>query len=565
LCVGLAASVDLPEARQAASGFLNGLGYTGGIDLLRDLGEDDPQAWVFELEPQGYVVVSASYDLPPVLAYSFTSLFAAPDGDLLADLLAADIANRLASRDPASVAKNRAAWDDIPAFRDGFQQWPPAGYSATEGWITTEWDQSAPYNNDCPIDPVTQQRSLAGCPAVAMAQIVNYHQCLNGTVFSDVDDYYHNYSGRTFWVDDDHALHDFPAWTELNSSLGDLTYHYSWMTGTTDADAAALVWACGAAAEQVYTSEGSGTFGVNQAFAAYQRFGFDGSELLAATAPDLYDRMAQNVRDGLPVHLAVVTPAWDAGHNVAVDGYNTNGFFHLNFGWGGPYSGWYLLPDQIPYNLTVIEGAIVDIEPRQYLFSVPDTLDMRGCELNEEFPLELINISDVSLAINSIWPLVYFASENAGMYITPADAAPCTLQPGQSLLLNVVLCVVDKDGNRYREPSSPRIWISHEYSSFYVPVLLDSIWFVSLEDEVRPPAPAVVAAPNPFQERLELKLDTPGNFQADIYNLKGQKIASLEGSDSLVWEPEPGLPAGIYLARVRSASGTSMKRVCHYK
>ena len=37
--------------------------------------------------------------------------------------------------------------------------------------------------------------------------------------------------------------------------------------------------------------------------------------------------------------------------------------FHLNFGWGGPYNGWYLLPDEIPYGLTVIEGAIVDIEP----------------------------------------------------------------------------------------------------------------------------------------------------------------------------------------------------------
>jgi len=34
---------------------------------------------------------------------------------------------------------------------------------------------------------------------------------------------------------------------------------------------------------------------------------------------------------------------------------------HLNFGWGGPYNGWYLLPDEIPYGLTVIEGLITDI------------------------------------------------------------------------------------------------------------------------------------------------------------------------------------------------------------
>ena len=44
-----------------------------------------------------------------------------------------------------------------------------------------------------------------------------------------------------------------------------------------------------------------------------------------------------------------------------VDGYNTDDFYHLNFGWGGSYNGWYLLPDEIPYGLTVIEGAITDI------------------------------------------------------------------------------------------------------------------------------------------------------------------------------------------------------------
>ena len=44
-----------------------------------------------------------------------------------------------------------------------------------------------------------------------------------------------------------------------------------------------------------------------------------------------------------------------------VDGYNTDGFYHLNFGWGGSYDGWYLLPDDLPYELTVIEGIIINI------------------------------------------------------------------------------------------------------------------------------------------------------------------------------------------------------------
>ena len=107
---------------------------------------------------------------------------------------------------------------------------------------------------------------------------------------------------------------------------------------------------------------------VAQADQAYQRFAVHGAELLYDTEPDLYLWLANNMKQALPAHLAVVTPDWTAGHNVVVDGYNTDAYFHLNFGWGGSYNGWYLLPDEIPYSLTVVEGVIVDINPSGLLF-----------------------------------------------------------------------------------------------------------------------------------------------------------------------------------------------------
>ena len=73
--------------------------------------------------------------------------------------------------------------------------------------------------------------------------------------------------------------------------------------------------------------------------------------------------MAENIENALPVHLAVVDPAWSSGHNVVVDGHNADNYFHLNFGWGGYSNGWYLLPDEFPYGLTVLEGVVVDIVP----------------------------------------------------------------------------------------------------------------------------------------------------------------------------------------------------------
>jgi hypothetical protein len=244
-----------------------------------------------------------------------------------------------------------------------FQQWPPAGTTSTGGWLETNWTQDSPYNQLCPMDLVTGTRSIAGCPAVAMAQIVNFHKTIHGVLFSDADDYHHNYAGRNYWIDNDFATVGFPSFPLLNAYLDTLQTTYNNNVPLKNRDKAALTFACGVAATQVFTSSGSGTFGVIQAYEAYQKFNFSEVDLLVEADTDLYSRMAQNVKDTLPVHLAVVDPAWSMGHNVVVDGYNTNEFFHLNFGWGGSSNGWYHLPEEFPYGLTVIEGAVVDINP----------------------------------------------------------------------------------------------------------------------------------------------------------------------------------------------------------
>lgn len=324
-------------------------------------------AFVIHLTPKGYIIVTANTDLPPVLAYSTESNFGnMNEQNPLYSLIKADLTSRLnyISKNGEAITKtNNAKWNRLLTHHQKlqldttFQQWPAVG----NGWLKTNWTQNAPYDNFCPMDPVTSARSIAGCPSIAMAQILNFHETTNNTQFDDNDDYYHNYAGRQYWIDNDHVARNFPSFPDLNSYLDTLNDHYANNITLTNNDKAALTFACGVAATQVYTSGGSGTFGVNQAFDAYQRFDCTTSVLLDTTDLDLFDRLSQNMKDGLPAHLAIVDPSWSSGHNVVVDGYNTDDYYHLNFGWGGSYNGWYLLPDEIPYNLTVIEGVIVDI------------------------------------------------------------------------------------------------------------------------------------------------------------------------------------------------------------
>ena len=529
-------------------------------------------AYIYPLEPQGYIVISAQSDLPPVLAYSLESDYLDSEIDNpLANLLRKDLSNRMqniAMQSQAEKAIIVKAWNQPAASQTrDFEQWPPAGTTPTGGWIKTEWTQSAPYNNLIPIDTSTGNHSVAGCPAVAMAQIVNYHECINGTVFTNTDDYHHAYGGLNYWVDDDYAAWGFPSWFELNGYLSTLMQHYKYQNPLTDTDIAALVYACGAAAHQVYSAAGSGTFAVAQAFQAFQRFGFDESELLTDANPDLYPRIIDNIQNALPVHLAIVNQDWSAGHNVVIDGYNTDQFYHLNFGWGGPYSGWYLLPSQIPYSLNVIEGAIVDIRPRQYLLNVPETLvfnTVGDCYPGQQ--IEFINLMQEGLLIEAI-PEVLNVDPPFMVMCSTVVTLPHVLPAGQSLYVTVGIGLPVK-GDRNMVPVELRL--IHQYGVKKFSIQVNSELSSDVEDEHNTPAVNQLSSyPNPFSTETTIQAKGQSPASLEIFNLKGQKIRTLSlkeaAENQIVWDGKDTqgnpLPSGLYIIRQGADAGIKVLKL----
>jgi len=244
-------------------------------------------------------------------------------------------------------------------------------FCALTGWaqeplLTSHWTQDYPYNQFCPRDPMAgYSYSYAGCPAVAMGQIINYLRTTQDTRFDDGDDYVHFYAGRNYNIDDDWETLKFPSFPQLNVLLDSVDAAFQRGEELSDMLAAAVVFACGTACTQVYTSEGSGTFYVDQAFEAYQRFGF--TDCLLFREPDsvMYATLISNLQEGYPAHLAVENPAGTVGHNVVVDGYRKeDGKFHINFGYGGSLDNWYDIPDpNFYYGMTKVEGIILNIIP----------------------------------------------------------------------------------------------------------------------------------------------------------------------------------------------------------
>ncbi|MDY0286980.1 MAG: C10 family peptidase [Bacteroidales bacterium] len=324
----------------------------------------DPVATVFSLEPKGFIIVSHFHSLPPVLAYSFQGVF--DESHPFNTILPEDIRRRQELNENHPLyEKSLIRWKQLLKRETPvkhFSQWPPEGSTTTGGWVESQWSQSAPYNNLCPLDIINGGRSVAGCPAVALAMIMDFTKTIHFTEFTDADDYYHNYGGNKYWIDNDYITYDFPDFPELNIYLNSISEKYIY-TGEllTNEEKAALVFGCGIAAKQVYGSGVSGTFGVEQAFEAYQRFGFNDAVLVFDTDTSFFTHLKQNIMNAMPVHLALLVANGQGGHNVIADGYNTNDFYHINFGWGGMYNSWYNVPEGLPYNLTRIEGAIMDI------------------------------------------------------------------------------------------------------------------------------------------------------------------------------------------------------------
>ena len=253
-----------------------------------------------------------------------------------------------------------------------------------EGLLHSHWTQDYPYNQFCPRDPVNGNAySVAGCPAIAMGQIINYLRTTQDTRFTDDDDYNHYYAGRNYVIDDDWATLKFPSFPALNEMLDSVDAAFQHGEELSDELAAAVVFACGTACTQVYTSEGSGTFYVDQAFEAYQRFGFTDCVLFREPDSTMYATLISNLQAGYPAHLAVENPAGTVGHNVVVDGYReSDGKFHINFGYGGTLDNWYDIPDpNFYYGMTKVEGIILNIIPTMGPLAVHESTAQQSLEV----------------------------------------------------------------------------------------------------------------------------------------------------------------------------------------
>lgn len=202
--------------------------------------------------------------------------------------------------------------------------------------LKSTWNQTNPFNNDCPM--IDGSRTVTGCVATAMAQVMRYHK------YPDV-----GIGSNSYICDKDTLVYDLSSSTFDWENMLD-SYQNGVGTETEKAAVANLMFACGVSVNMRYGVESSGASGTYVPYAFTNYFGYDKD--IRYTKRDFHTNeeweniIYSELDSERPVILGGSNDQAE-GHEFICDGYK-NELYHINWGWGGLSDGYFLLSDLSP-------------------------------------------------------------------------------------------------------------------------------------------------------------------------------------------------------------------------
>lgn len=349
--------------------------------------------YVFRLEigndglHEGFVLVAADNCVTPILGYSMDNIFAFREmpSNVRGWLESYELQIRhykemernlqAQGADMSWLYSSASLWARLSGenlaggtgvrFGDGPQ------YTPVLPLLTTTWNQAPYYNSLCPYDSEEERYTYAGCVATATAQVMKYWN-------HPVTGYgSHSYE------------HD--AYGVQSADFGSTTYLWNMMPNSLSENSTAeevnavatLMYHIGVAINMDYGTYGSGaatgSYGnvtapsAENALKTYFKY----SSALHGIFLEDYtsEEWNQLLRNELDNNRPVLYSGHDTtgGHAFVCDGYDSDGQFHINWGWGSSCDGYYVIGQLNPssggaggnssssYNLSNL--AIIGIQP----------------------------------------------------------------------------------------------------------------------------------------------------------------------------------------------------------
>lgn len=291
-------------------------------------------------------------------------------------------------------------WSDEPAFNEDGSAWPGALKDLVQNWIdqigfiranhlkstpdiddmwarlengditwlnsgkdvvpllSTKWNQTCGYNAQCPADPAGPcGRALTGCVATAMAQVIRYNEYpVNGTGSKC---YTHSKYG------------------ELCTDFSAAGYNYSGMSNTSgNAEVAKLMYHCGVAVSMNYGPSSSGAYSSSVANAMRNYLDYTNGLIISkgSYSEEIWTNiLVKELESSRPIYYS---GSGTSGHAFVLDGFEAASHFHVNWGWGGSYNGYFYLNSLNPGSMNFTSGqqAVAGMVP-EHVYTGPDFLN----------------------------------------------------------------------------------------------------------------------------------------------------------------------------------------------
>ena len=286
---------------------------------------------------QGFVIVSGDDRVETVLGYSTSGHFDVDNiPPAMADLLNHYAAQIEAIRNGAPVAARRAS------------------HNYVQDLMTVKWNQNEPYNNKTPLGYYSNVNEgvhcVTGCVATAMAQVL-YHQHFVEATQATIPGYKNYYYWRPPSGDKTAYLSEIPSGSALEWNKMVDNYETQNTTQEQKDAVANLMLYCGTAVNMKYNIRGSSApvSAIPDAFKSY--FGYSrGARYVSRSVysdSEWDDLIYNEIYLGRPVIYGGQT-AKDEGHAFIVHGYDGDGRYSINWGWGGFQDNYFYLSDLTP-------------------------------------------------------------------------------------------------------------------------------------------------------------------------------------------------------------------------
>lgn len=332
------------------------------------LNTNDTLAYVFSLQPKGFIIISSNKAISPIIAFSTEANFDFNNhkDNILLHMLKKDLTEQIAFSKTNNVIakdkilKNKSEWNKLAnvdantTSKSYDTQYGPLLSSLWGGVNCIDF-----YSTNVNVgNYYTPNNYSPGCVATATSIILHYYKWPKQAVgnHTDYDNsgnsrgaYYANFGGTRY------------DWSSMLDK-----YYYKWSNDKKREAMGKLAYHCAVALDMDFEDDGS-TSNVNRSPAVFDNYFRFSSHYKSSTWYSFWPRMRENIRNSQPVSVAISKTNGE-GHALVCDGYGQDvgdaKYYHLQFGWWGSYNGWYNIQgnwDASGY--TIIDGAVFDILP----------------------------------------------------------------------------------------------------------------------------------------------------------------------------------------------------------